>query len=888
MKKLSSNASKRLNRRNGIGNLLGSASTAVLIAAAAAPAIAQTPATSAAAAAAPQASAGGDAQAASTSAQPADPTSTTTLSEVVVTGSTSKRTLLNASVAVTSVNAAALDQRAPRGTDDILDLIPGIYVEATAGPVSNNYSVRGLPGGGQQFIRLEEDGMPAIYGGLNDDEVFQYDLSIDRVEAVEGGTSGILTENAAGASINFISRELNFDEAGGIARLGGASYGDERADFWYSAPITALGHGVAYAISGYIDSTPGVRDSPFRYQTYHFKGQLEKKFDDGGYIRLTYKRWDEHDPYYADQPYAYENGKIGSVPGLNGLYGNLVGSGFGSITAPDSCYAGECTRTFSSQQGIHSTGNEYRVDFEKKINNSFSVFAKVRYTQTDWDFNGIFGGDGDAAGTAVSYLNPTTGPLASFLQQGLAAFPGTTQFGIKSLTTGQIIPASNTAALNALNGNGLLLGTVLNQQLVKLRDYGSDFGVRYDAAGSNWTNSLTVGGMVYSQQQENDQSGVSTVISDVTNDSNLYDIVGLNAAGGVTGTLSNNGLVAYGDWGSGISNYQQDSQSIYFNDEFTFARKLHIDIGLRYEHEKETANNGDSSPAAVPAGTGGLIQVNNNAFNGAYSTTSGSETPTNYTIGVNYDLTPTLSIYGRYAKSYQTNGTNSEPVGLTLYEAGITYGGYGILGTVRPFRTEFNNQTYGGAIDPNLPNQTQDLFFDSAANGVDLDITYRPTFERLHAFSIHGQLTYQESTISNVSIGTTNETGGVTSSQIASFYNGKIAARTPSQLYSIQPQYDLPHHWGNIYLRYKYTGRIFVDPGNGLALPGYGVLSVGSEINLSPKLQLNVNAENVTNAIGLTEGDPRSGFTQTVANGSYFNGRGIVGSNVAANLTYKF
>ena len=806
---------------------------------------------------------------------------------MVVTGSTTKRTLLNASVAITSISSQALDQRAPRGTDDILDMIPGIYVEATAGPVSNNYSVRGLPGGGQQFIRLEEDGMPAIYGGLNDDEVFQYDLSIDRVEAIEGGTSGILTENAGGASINFISRALNFDEGGGIARIGGASYGDERADFWYSAPIKALGNNVAFAVSGYIDSTPGERDSPFRYDTYHFKGQLEKKFDDGGYIRVTYKRWDEHDPYYADQPYLYKNGQISSAPGLSAQYGNLIGPGFGSITVPDSCEAGECTRTFSESQGIHETGNEYRVDFEKKINDTFSVFAKVRYTQTNWDFNGVFGGDATGAASATTYLNPTTSPLASLLTQGLTAFPGTAQFGIRSLSTGQIIPASNTAALNGLNGNGLLQGTVLNQQLVKLRDYGSDFGVRYNTSGDNWTNSLTVGGMVYSQQLENDQSGVASVLSDVANGSHIYDLVALNAAGGVVGTLTNNGLFGYGDWGSGISNDQQESQSVYFNNEFTFARKLHIDIGVRYEHETEWAYNGNSSPEAVPAGTGGLLQTNASAFNGTYGpATFGTETPTNYTIGVNYSLTPTLSVYGRYAKSYQTNGTNAEPIGLTLYEAGVTYGGYGFLGTVRPFRTEFDNTSTNGGTTSSGINQT--IFFNSITNGVDVDVVYRPTFEWARPFSAHVQYTYQSSTISNVNLGTTNQTGGVTSSMVAAAYDGHTTQRTPSSLLTIQPQFDFPNHWGNIYLRYHYTSEVYIDPGNGFALPAFGTLAIGSQINLSQKLQLNVNAENLTNVIGLTEGDPRSGFNQTVASGSYFNARGIVGTNVSANVTYKF
>ncbi|HMA51472.1 MAG TPA: TonB-dependent receptor, partial [Magnetospirillaceae bacterium] len=393
------------------------------------------------------------------------------LQTIIVTGSTSKRTVLNASLAVTSITGNDLDQKAPRGTDDVLEMVPGIFVEGTAGPVSNNYSVRGLPGGGNIFIRLIEDGMPTIYGGLNDDEVFQNDISIDHVEALEGGSSGILTPNAAGASINFISRKLNFDQGGGIARIMGTSYGDRRADLWYSAPVPGL-KDTAFALSGYYDSNPGTRSSPFRYDTYHVKAQIEHDWDDAT-ARFTYKTWDEHDPYYADQPYAYNNGSISSVPGLGTQFGSIIGRGFANITVPDSC-ANECFRTFSEQEGIHATGNEYRVDLSKSFNDSLSVFGKARYTETHWDFNGVFAGSGtgnSGLASAVTYLtNNANSPIQSLLQAGQTAYPAATQFGIRNLTTGQVIPASNVAALNALNGNGLLEQTVLNRQLIKETD----------------------------------------------------------------------------------------------------------------------------------------------------------------------------------------------------------------------------------------------------------------------------------------------------------------------------------------------------------------------------------------------------------------------------------
>jgi outer membrane receptor protein involved in Fe transport len=811
------------------------------------------------------------------------------LSTVVITGSTSKRTLLDASVAITSISNDDLQQKAPRNTADVLTLIPGIFVESTAGPVSNNYSVRGLPGGGQEFVRLIEDGMPLIYTGLNDDEVFQNDISIERVESLQGGTSGILTPNGAGATINFISRKLNFDEGGGLGQVMGTTYGERRADAWFSAPIA---ENLAFAISGYYDSNPGTRDSSFRYDTWHTKLQLEKKFDSGASVRFTWKRWDEHDPYYADQPYAYNNGKISSIPGLDSQFGNIVGRDFAYITVPDSC-VNECFRTFSANEGIHATGSIYRIDVNAPINDQFSVFARARYTQTDWDFNGVFAGSGTGNGglaSAVSYLTPganSTSPIASLLTAGQAAFPGTTQFGIRNVATGQVIAGSNVAALNALNGNGLLQQTVLNQQLLKQRDWGSDFGAKWDMDGGDWTNSLTVGGMIFSVHQSNDQSGVAPVINDVANQSNIYDVVAMNGAGNVLGTLTNNGLVSYGDWGAGISYYNQNSQSIYINNEFTWNKKLHFDFGVRYEHERVDAAAGNSSSLPIPAGVQGINQVNPNAFNGTFNYSSGSENPVNWTAGVNYTFTPQLSAYARYEKGYQTQGVNDHPTRIVLYEAGVTFADFGLIGTVRGFRTEFDDQVFGGGVDPANPDLNLAFFGNSDANGVDLDATYRPEFEPLHAFSLHAQATYQNPTFSNVSTGTTNIVSVVVAQEANAFYNGKTVGHTPTIMYTLTPAYDLPAHYGQVYLNYQYIGRIFADDGNQVSLPGYGVLSVGAITNITPKLVLNISVTNVTNQLGLTEGNPRQGFTQQIVNG-YFYGRGIVGPTGLVSLTYKF
>jgi iron complex outermembrane recepter protein len=845
--------------------------------------------------AAPSTAGAQDATAGQGTAQPPAPEANEQagLDTIVVTGTTSQRTLLNASVDVTVITPTDLEQKAPRTTADVLQLVPGIFVESTAGPVSNNYSVRGLPGGGQAFITLQEDGMPILYGGGGADEYFQNDITIERVETVEGGTSGILSPNGAGATINFISKPMNFDEGQGEGRLMGATYGEQRADLYYTAPIKALGNGVAFSVGGYADSTKGVRSSPFTYQTYHFKGALEKKFDGGGFIKVTYKRWDEHDPYYADMPYRYVNGQVAAVPGLNTQSSNILGPGFASIGVPDSCATGNCIRNFNGASGIHGTGNQYRIDLEVPIDHSWSVFAHARYLQSNWDFNGIFPGSGTGNSglqTALTYLTPGISPIASTLTAGSLAFPGTTQFGLRNLSTGQIISATNLAAINGLNGNGLLQQTVLNHQYEATRDLGADFGVKYDLEGQSWSNSLTVGGMYYRVRQYNDQSGVATLLNGVSNNSSIYDLEALNAAGGVVGTLTNNGLLNYGNWGAGIWSSTLNSYSEYFNNELAVLdKKLFLDFGARREDVSNVLFTGNSAAVnpPVPPGTVGLAQNLGTSFDGTYTRTQFTTIPTSYTAGATYVIAPNLSAYARYATGNQTNGGNnlSKPARIGLSEVGLRFGGYGLIASANYFHTTFKNSNHG-FVQPNDLAVQGSFTADLKVDGVGLDATYRPTFEPLSAFSIFVTGTYQKPKLSNVFIGELVN-GQTINSAASSQYDGNVAERTPQVMYAIQPAYDFPNQWGAVYLRYEYTGKIYADAGNGVALPGYGVLSVGTNINFTPKLNLNLNVYNVNNTLGLTEGNPNSGVTQAVVNG-YFYARGIAGPNALVALTYKF
>jgi outer membrane receptor protein involved in Fe transport len=817
------------------------------------------------------------------SAEPTTPPNTDapsggqTLNDIVVVGNTSgKRTLFNSSSDVTLANAADIQRKAPRSTAEALELVPGIFVEGTAGAVSNNYSVRGLRGGAQTFIQLEEDGMPIIYGGGGADEYFQNDITIDRLEAVEGGTSGVLAVNGAAATINFISVKPSYDRVTAMARFTGTSYGELRTDGYFSAP---LADNVAFSVGGYVTSNPGFRRSDFDYTTYHLKAMLETKFAGGGFLRFTFKKGDQHDAYYADMPFASDgNGKIRDVPGLNGLRDNIAGRAFGQILVPDSCATGTCLRPFSLSQGIHTQTTQYRIDLEKPLTDKISVFARARYLTATFDFNGIFpGSNGQPPASAVTYLTPGASPISALLAQGTTAF-GTTNFGIRNVLTGQVIPVSDTATLNALNGNGLLQQTVLNRQLARTKDFGSDFGVTFDFGGGAIDNSLTIGGMYYNVWKYNDQSATASLINDVTNGSNIYDVVALNAQNNVIGQLTNNGMVSYGDWGQGIYKDKLESISGYFNDELKIGDNLHIDFGARYEHVHDRVDMGNSYAVnpPVPAGTPGIIPTLGQSFDGTYTRVSGSYDHVAATAGINYTLTRNFSVYARYARGFQTsagdNGGIHLPANLTLYEAGVRFQSRMLVGSLVAFKTEFRNQGYT-FLDPSDPTKVTNATADDNIKGIQLDFDLKP----VDFFKLSLSGVYQEPKLQNLRF------DGTAQPQ----YEGNTPERTPKELLTVTPQFILPGGLGEIYGRYKYIGKIYADAGNGVALPAYGVFSVGGSINLSSKINLNVSVDNLTNERGYTEGNPRQGQTQSIVNG-YFYGRGIVGRNVLASITAKF
>ncbi|MCH8621456.1 TonB-dependent receptor [Undibacterium sp. TS12] len=786
------------------------------------------------------------------------------LNQVVVTGSTSlKRTVRESSVAVTSADRADLDRKAPRSTASALELIPGMMVEDSGGEVSNNYTVRGLAGGGQNFVQLSEDGLPVFYHPGLADTILKQELSIDRMEAVRGGTSGILTVNGAGATVNFITVRSK-DEPEGVLRLTGSDYGTKRIDIRYGG---AIGNGWYAGFGGFYRNSDSVRDVGF---TADHGGLLRayvgRKWGDGEFS-VNIKLVDDHNTFLLPTPFQNPSHPE-PVPGFNGNYGTLL--------SPDNAVqAGRNSngvQTNDLTEGVATKSGSIGYNFEKRLSDAFTLRSKGRYTNFKNDFNAVFTFDNNSLRSAADRLNPA---LNGDISAMLARFPGTMP-AIRGVASGTIYAGANLANVS---GNGLLTDNISAKNRAYRQNFVNDVSLTWTTA----RNSLTAGLLTINQDEQSSNDGNTRFLGEVRNNPARLDIVAIDGARKVVGQLTDKGVLEYNPWGVGVNRSSLSSQNFYLNDEYQFNDRLRLDAGARLEHLRYRAWRPQGSTVAIPGSSkpdgtdADNIMVNNTmpAFNGQYDyVDNGSTNNSSLTAGGNYLINDNLAAYARYSKSYQAN--NENPVTpLSFGELGARYQRRGFSASLTVFRTNFKDYQFsrllkGDSLETRIAG-------DIVVNGLEYDLQWKPVrYARLNVTGVVQHSTMKIKSVSGPSAGTVDT---------ASL--GSHPERVPDHNFTITPTLLLPDNKGEVYLSYHQVGKRYSDAANSFVLPSYHTVALGANYQLSPTLALNFSVQNLTNSIGLTEGNPRAGFTE-VASGNYFFARSILGRNMQLSLTASF
>jgi outer membrane receptor protein involved in Fe transport len=803
----------------------------------------------------------------------ADSQSTADFQEVIVTGraGVDQRTKEETSYSVTTIDEKKLRMQGPTSVTESLKSVPGFWVEASGGEASGNVRARGVPVDGFGSITLLEDGMPVQHdpalGYLNGDQAFRLDETIDRIEVVRGGPSTVFYSNAPAGAVNYIPRRVS-DHAEGVFKYTVGDYGLNRIDAWYGAPVGDW----KLSLGGFYRYDNGIRDPGFHGDNGgQFRVSLARDFE-GGKVSFDLKRLDDTVALDLGIPMrTYPDGKIRAVPGFDGNYGTIAGPETELIrmkTASGSDFL------FDNTLGTQVKRTQATLNLEFELAEHYTLSNHLRYDDTGTVRNGVYP---NQLQSAASFLKSSNGLLGTY--------PGAKALQLRYTDS----PGTVYDVLNQ-NGNGLITIAGLRSLDAPIREFMNDARLMHKFEVGSQSHDATLGFYVANVSMDFTRYS-STALLDVQDNSRLLDLVALDPAGNVLGNVTDHGIYHYGyEWANNKG--QSTTTAVYLSDEWQLTHSLRIDAGARFEQEHLTADGevrqtvtlGTPVTSQILTGTGQFVN-----FDQRFSKVG-------WTVGANWQFTDRSGLFARYTPAFRLpnlgtyttatlstqNSTVPRPITQTmdLGELGYKYANQWTDLYATAFWTKYNDVSYTNYVfNPNTsePPYQDPRYTDTRTYGLELeggvypvewfDLTFNATLEQP---KYHG-LRFTDS-------------GGVLRD-----YDGNQLIRVPKTSVRVVPGVNLFGQRLRLQVAWEYEGARYVDMANSVVLPHYDVLNASGRLSITDHFDVYAYVDNITNSLGLTEGNPRAGELQSAdAGANTFIARPILGRAFRLSLMYRF
>ncbi|TLZ13937.1 MAG: TonB-dependent receptor [Gammaproteobacteria bacterium] len=802
------------------------------------------------------------------------------LQEVVVTATAQAVKKLDASYSIVSASQADIAMANPASTAEIYKLSPGVWPEASGGQTGVNIDVAGFPlgGGDSPYFTTMVQGTP-VYGSPNlsfmdNSSMFRMDDTVERVEIVQGGTSALFGPGQPGATANFILRTGSAKPTGSL----GVTYGFEgnggslyRVDAFESGKLTEGWYG---SIGGFYRKGDGVRDPQYPSD---IGGQLTAtlKHDlDNGSVMFWARTTHDKNQWVADLPYTVVNGSIHTYPGFDQLNSTWNSRQLQNVSIPDpGC---NCLRNDDISDGRGADLSYFGSELKAAFGNGWSISN-----------NFIFDGGYLNTHAMINNGNPTT----------LGAY-------VSGLTSASTWPTALIGApIQAVYPNGLAAdpnqGVILQQVWLvqkKLTSAIDEFRLNKELFSGN---TLTLG--VYAAHytmNDNWSLGSNILTTNVPNAAPI--ILSATAGGNIYQVTSPQGITTNGGYNI-LQNGRATNVAAYLSDSWKIDRWL-FDAGARLEHINLTQETSNYHKVQM----GSQFDLWDNAVHlsdGTFSHGSRTNTRPTFSAGANYEFSDNMSAYVRVnngvllrifddVRCNVQDGKDGCPNVVPLqtvqnYEfgfkiqnqwtyidasayhkefQGISYTPKDIGGSpIGPATTYASTSTGGrlvGSVNPFATSDNKPLAaFKITVNGI---------YENAHYKDHEGCVVYND----------------INNQPVCGAINGNQLARLPKYQYRITPDDTQVFSWGTLteQLTYEYIGKRFQDESNLTPLPSYWDLGAGIDARVGESWEFRLLGSNLTNEIGLTEGNARFGGN-TVQN-NVGMGRSIVGREV--NLTAKY
>lgn len=761
-------------------------------------------------------------------------------SDIIVTGSARAQRRFDVSYTVSSLSQDDVKRLAPKSYADLLGSLPGIHVESTGGEVQNIMRLRGIPADRGNLV-FQQDGLP-LYNEL-DGQFFnsgegmsRYDLMTERVEVVQGGPAPIYASNAAGI-VNNITL-TGTDASKGEAQLTIGDIGLYRLDAVQSGP---LGKDTYYAVGGFLRYSDGYRPSGFANDR---GGQIRaniKQGLDNGYIKVTGTYVNDHNVFYLPIPIADPNDPSKSLnPWINYFTGTMNSPAFRNVGIKYLDGAGVLQGIDADlANGRHleygNVGLQYQGDFD-----GWRVTVNAGYTKGRNVLDALY-----------STANPSDANAyaAGYLSAAQAAFgPDVTHLGYAFAGT------DGASLYDPYSQSGLVMPAQYRHIISDFYSGQADLSVTKKLRTGFGTHDIKVG--AYTSFYGQDYSLVyQDYLIQVAGQPKTLDLLAYSASGAILGSVTDKGVLHYASTLSAGATDAKDF-SLYANDTWAITPELRLDAGIRhdwydYKGYAALSTNANLGDAAT------LADDTTRRFTGALLNQTFRPEATNWTVGLNYDFSSHLGIYGR--ASHIENPQSSQVVMSTspsftttkanLYEVGLkaSYGRNYLYLT--GFYTKYD--PYGISFvtyDPSTGRNDQSVPFvgNVVAKGVAIDGNYSP----VKWFTLNSAVTFadpQYSDLTNVNGADPLDINGNQFVREAKFYG------------HVMPRFNFASGNNQIefYGIYNFVGKEYVDVYNNTELPAYQTVGAGVTLTHG-NWRFQVVGDNLFNAHGLTEGNPRT------------------------------
>lgn len=791
------------------------------------------------------------------------------MEEVVVTGSFSERSKMESSVAITTLNSAKIEEQNAQSISDLMKAVPGMWVESSGGQGGNNVFARGLPSAGKlTFVELNYNGLPVLEGNDldfgNTDQFFRADKSIQTMESVRGGTASIFAASAPAGIMNFRSK-TGGQELGGTVKIEAGTAAETRpgrlrTDFNIGGP---MGEDWRFNVGGFYRFDEGVRNPGF---TANKGGQVTAnvtRLFDNGYIRAYGRYMNDQNIFLLPIPLQNPDDPEG-IDGLDANYGTMTGLDASTVRVPgpNATPGNPNFVTRDLTEGIHPKVRSAQLDFVLDITDKLSLENKAKVMRTDMTFNAAF----SLGSLPLVGANQFPSTIAS----GNSNINGVRSFSYSFAGSGEAV--SNPSGLN---GNGLVSQVGWWHVENDLGGFIEELELTYETE----TNSFT-GGLYFSQYSRDEVWHWNNMLLEVRDNPRMLDLT-LTDNDGDTYQVTENGFTQYGT----LHTESSGTATIlagYVGDEWQATEKLRVDVGARLEKSVFRGRGGgtNSRTINIDGNPNTLydngVAVSDNAFQ-AYNQ---SETEWALSGGLNYSISEQYAVFGRFSRGFHMpdlddfRGGPADPeVAEVLQgELGVKINSpnFGLFATL--FWSQLLDQTFTDQSGPNNTQVTKTR--DTETPGIELEFN-----SQFGDFTGNVTATLQNPTF-------TDQTLVVDSVTTINLDDNRIP-RQPRYLVSVNPRYDLGVAEVSTTLRFI-DSRFTTDANNALELPAYYEWNASVSTTQGP-VTVKLTGANLTNAIGLTEGNPRTG---TISGGGptqgIFQARPILGRRFNLSLQYDF